>query len=323
MRHARDLRTERPADGVHDVRTHALTLQAGYMDAAVVRTCLVAISVCAVAAGVSAQRGAPKVDEILLRAGTFVQDTANSLTGVIADESYEQDLLGPLFDGGTRPRIGRRSMQGEALFMWLPAANEWMFVRNVLAVDDRPVPDSGERLDRLFKDSAIETSAYLRQLQEENARFDIGPVVRTLGDPTFALRYLEPGSQARFAFSRIDTERIGDVRATVLVFSERRRPFVVKVDGMDAQSAGKVWIDAAGGAVLRTNLRVTRPSGRGSIASVTVSFQKDARLGIWVPSMMSEQYNAMDGKTTIGTASYSNFRRFDTSVRVVAPEAQN
>jgi hypothetical protein len=113
------------------------------------------------------------------------------------------------------------------------------------------------------------------------------------------------------------------VRATVLVFSERRRPFVVKVDGMDAQSTGKVWIDAAGGAVLRTNLRVTRPSGRGSIASVTVNFQKDARLGIWVPSMMSEQYNAMDGKTTAGTASYSNFRRFDTSVRVVAPEAQN
>ena len=81
------------------------------MDAAVVRTFLVAISVCAAAAGVSAQRGAPKVDEILLRAGTFVQDTANSLTGVIADESYEQDLLGPLFDGGTRPRIGRRSME--------------------------------------------------------------------------------------------------------------------------------------------------------------------------------------------------------------------
>jgi hypothetical protein len=272
----------------------------------------------------SAQRGGaatrePAVQEILFRAGSFVQNVSASLSGVLAEESYEQDLFAYPFDTGARPRIGRRSMGSEALFLWLAVANEWMFVRNVLAVDSRPVPDSGERLDRLFKDPPGDTAAYLRELQRENARFDIGPVFRTLGDPTFALRYLEPQSQGRFAFSRKGNERVGTVRATTLAYRERRRPYVVKVDGMDAQSSGTMWIDAAEGAVIRTNLRVLRPSGRGFVASITVDFQKDPRLGAWVPWQMTEQYSASNGQTMTGMASYANFRRFDASVRVLAP----
>jgi hypothetical protein len=267
---------------------------------------------------VTAQRD----DEVLRRAGAFVLDASSQLRGVIADEAYQQKLYGPPFLSGSRPRLGQREIRAEALFLWLPAAIEWMFVRNVLNVDNRPVADSGDRLDRLFNDASGDRPAYLRQLQKENARFDLGPVVRTLGDPTFALRYLEPQSQPRFLFNRIGVERIGATRATVFSFSERRRPYVVKVDGMDAQSTGTMWIDAAQGAVLRTSLRVLLPSGRGTAAIITVDFHKDGRLDIWAPSRMSEQYNSMSGEMTTGTASYMNFRRFDTSVRIVTPEAQ-
>ncbi len=170
------------------------------------RACLVlTISLCAGEVVASAQRGdaatrEPAVQDILLRAASFVQNVSASLSGVLAQESYEQDLFTYPLDTGARPRIGRRSMGSEALFLWLPAANEWMFVRNVLAVDGRPVPDSGERLDRLFKD-----------------------------------------------------------------------------------------------------------------------LQKDPRLGVWVPWQMTEQYSARNGETITGMASYTNFRRFDASVRVLTP----
>jgi hypothetical protein len=286
---------------------------------AVVRVLLVVISVSACATLAYAQRS----DEILVRAAHFVEDTSNQLSGVIADEAYQQKLHAPQFTSGTRPLIRQREMHAEALFLWLPAAMEWMFVRNVVIVDNGPVPDSGDRLDRLFKDAGVDRVAYLRQLQEENARFDLGPIFRTLGDPTFALRYLEAESQPRFAFRRIGTERIGDIRATMFSFSERRQPYVVKVNGMDAQSTGTMWIDAAAGTVLRTSLRVLFPSGRGRVASITVDFQKDSRLGIWAPSKMSEEYTSVSGETIIGTASYVNFRRFDTSVRMTSPDAQN
>ena len=279
------------------------------------------LSACALTTVASAQRG----DALLVRVGTFVRAASDQLNGVIADETYRQELYAQPFQSGTRPRIRQRSMRAEALFLFLRlrAGNAWMFVRNVVAVDGTPVPDSGERLDRLFEDSTIDAAAYLRQLQRENARFDIGPVARTLGDPTFALRYLAPQAQARFVFSRYGTARLGDTRATKLMFSERRRPYIVTVNGMDGQSTGMMWIDEADGSVLRTELRVALPSGRGAAATITVDFQRDPDLRIWVPTRMSEQYYSIDGQMTGGSASYANFRRFDATVRVLPPEAQH
>jgi hypothetical protein len=282
-----------------------------------VRVLVLLISVCLVTAVASAQR----VDDILLLAGRFVQDTSARLSGVIADETYEQELFAqPLVAGANRPRVARRALRAEALFLFLPAASQWMFVRNVLVVDGRPVPDSGERLDRLFN-SGIDAAAYLRQLQQENARFDIGPVRRTFGDPTFALRFLDVSAQMRFGFDRAGTERVAGVQAMTLAYRERRRPFVIQVDGMDALSSGMMWIDPAEGVVLRTSLRVTRPTGRGTLASVTVDFQKEPNLDAWVPALMSEEYNSGTGQITTARTSYTNFRRFDTSVRIVDPDA--
>jgi hypothetical protein len=90
---------------------------------------------------------------------------------------------------------------------------------------------------------------------------------------------------------------------------------------MDAQSSGTMWIDPAEGVVLRTSLRVTRPTGRGTLASVTVDFQKEPNLDAWVPALMSEEYNSGTGQITTARTSYTNFRRFDTSVRIVDPDA--
>jgi hypothetical protein len=265
--------------------------------------------------------GAQRNDELLVQAGRFVQTTLDQLSGVIADENYIQEVYGPPFDSGIRPRIGRRSIRSDAMFLWLPSAHEWMFVRNVVAVDGSPVPDSADRWEGLLRDPTADVVATLRQIQQENARFDLGPVIRTLGDPTFALRYLEPNAQPRFTFPRVGTERIDGVRATVLPFSERRRPFVVKVNGMDAPSSGTMWVNAADGSVVRTSLRVAFPSGR-TAALITVDFHEDNRLKIWAPWKMSEQYNTMNGESTTASASYDNFRRFDVSVRVITPDAQ-
>ena len=223
------------------------------------------LSACALTTVATAQRG----DDLLLRVGSFVRAASDQLDGVIADETYRQELYAQPSFKITWPRIRHRSMRSEALFLFLrlQAGNAWMFVRNVVAVDGTPVPDSGERLDRLFEDSTIDAAAYLRQLQRENARFDIGPVARTLGDPTFALRYLAPQAQARFVFSRYGTAPLGDTRATKLRFSERRRPYIVTVNGMDGQSTGTMWIDEADGSVLRTELRVALPSGRRGVGT--------------------------------------------------------
>jgi hypothetical protein len=60
-----------------------------------------------------------------------------------------------------------------------------------------------------------------------------------------------------------------------------------------------------------------------------VTFRPDARLGQWVPSEMRERYEGAwpdggpDGEPRhyeiTGTATYTNFRRFDVDIRIRAP----
>jgi hypothetical protein len=135
--------------------------------------------------------------------------------------------------------------------------------------------------------------------QRENARFDIGPVFRTLGDPRLrsatSSRSLKADSRSAARATSASAPR-----ATTLAYRSAGGR-TSKVDGMDAQSSGTMWIDAAEGAVIRTNLRVLRPSAEVA-ASITVDFQ-DPRLGAWVPWQMTEHYSASNGETMTGMAS--------------------
>jgi len=51
-------------------------------------------------------------------------------------------------------------------------------------------------------------------------------------------------------------------------------------------------------------------------ATIVVDYGMEPRLGIWVPVKMTESYRMPD-ETLEAVASYSNYRRFETSVRVV------
>ena len=72
-----------------------------------VRVLVLLISVCLFTAAASAQR----VDDLLLLAGKFVQDTSAQLSGVIADETYEQELSAQFVASGLCTRVGRRELR--------------------------------------------------------------------------------------------------------------------------------------------------------------------------------------------------------------------
>src|SRR5262245_11650964 len=253
---------------------------------------------------------------LLMRAGAFVRSTEVCLSTVIADETYQQDLYPPSI-----PRSGNRTLSqtlhSEVLFLWLPEKNGWLFVRNVRGVNARIIPDSGDRLDRLLRDSRTDAIQYLQQLEEERSRFNIGPP-RTTSDPTLGLQFLDPANQSRFTFSQIGQEKVDGSSATLIAFVEHQRPSAIHVNNVDAPASGTFWVSQSDGTVLRTEINLTTLMLR--MVSIRVDFQKDAHLDTWVPVHMTEQYQrATDGELTVTKASYGNFRRFDTSVRVVRP----
>jgi hypothetical protein len=275
------------------------------------------IAFCAIDSHAAQNEAAAREDQavqpILRRAAAFVRDLHDQLNGVIADEAYEQSVRNPLADAANG---SRRAIRSEVLFMTLADIPDLVFVRTVLVVNGRKVPDSTERLDRLFNDPPANPSAYLMQLKQESARFNIGAVLRTTGDPAFALRFLDPKIVPRFVFTRAGVERIGVYDAVKLAFAEQDYPTLIAVNGINVPASGDVWVNAADGTLLRTNVKVSTPDGN---ASVTVDFQRDARLQQWVPSRMAEVYGAGTTQETRCTATYSNYRRFDSTVRISTP----
>ncbi len=64
-----------------------------------------------------------------------------------------------------------------------------------------------------------------------------------------------------------------------------------------------------------------RDGDAGVEASVDVQYQRDSAFGVWVPAQMTERYRERigSGERITSTSTYSNFRRYETSARVLSP----
>jgi hypothetical protein len=202
------------------------------------------------------------------------------------------------------------------LFMWLSQQDVWLSIRNVQIVDGRAIPDSSGRLDRALAAPGFDYVSKLGQLKAESARFDVGQVWRTTGNPTVVLRFLVPGNQTHFTFTRKGEERIGGQPVTKLAFAEHDRPTAIDFNGGGVLSIGAIWVRPSDGTVVRANLKLTTATLLA--VEITVDFQRDPKLELWVPARMEERYDDYRTSTTC-SARYSNFRQFETSGRLISP----
>lgn len=288
----------------------------------------------------------PTLARLLAGAGEHVRRFEQAFALVVSDEEYEQQgssryLRGsgppsqsPLGDGNwnlgtenwnqTQNVTLHRRTRAEMLFMWLPDETVWLTVRNVLTLDGRAVPGSQRRLDEAFRDAGSERVTRLRRLVDESARFNLGHTFRNYNYPTQVLSYLDPSMQPRFTFKLSGRERVDGVDAWKVTYDERAMPTVIKGDGTDRRSRGTVWIADRDGTVVRTTLELVIPTGDALASDVLeVNYTRDSKLDMWVPVHMTETYIESRGSAVTerlrGEARYSNFRRFETSVRVLEP----
>jgi hypothetical protein len=82
---------------------------------------------------------------------------------------------------------------------------------------------------------------------------------------------------------------------------------------------GTLWIEPSTGRVLQTTLEII-DSSVGLRGRVSVTYTSDARLGTMVPAEMRESYVTTAGEQIDCTATYSDFRRFETAGRLIIPQ---
>jgi hypothetical protein len=247
------------------------------------------------------------LNELLFRANQTVVTYQKQLSGVVAEEKYVQRLIDA---AGTVKET--RTTISEYLMVQLPDEEHWVSFRDVVEVDGKPVRDRDERLARLFLKPGKGSLDQARKLLRESSRYNLGPIDRTINVPTLALAVLHPLNQHRFNFEQVARERVGQIDAAVLRYTEHVRPTIVRSGRADFFSRGRLWLDPETGRALRTEIVLGDPNTTVRSA-ITVDYAYDEGLKLFVPIRMREVYdnprNARQDRIE-AEATYSRFRLF-------------
>jgi VWFA-related protein len=240
----------------------------------------------------------PEVAAVLERAGQYVVSYALTFSNILADEDYRQQThqgVNQVFHDEVVPGpLIVRKMRSGVLFMTLPGPIPWVTFRDVFEVDGNKIRDHQERLARLFQDSPATAPQKARAILAESARFNLGPIRRTVNIPTLALLFLHPQNQGRFAFTSKGRRSIEGIQTLEIAFVEHARPTLVGDGaGHDVPAKGSVWIDPARGTVLQTDVDYDldpRDTYHRTRARVITAYRPEPKLEILVPDSMREVY---------------------------------
>jgi hypothetical protein len=249
--------------------------------------------------------------------GAYVQSYGEKASIVVATERYTQEAR-----TGDQAAPERRHTVADFAIVKAEGFGGWVGFRDVVEADGTGIPDRQGRLLRVLSASAGSMDE-ARRLSDESARFNVGPIVRNFNVPTAALFFFRPDNLDRFKFTRKHAGRDG---VWEIAFRETERPTLIRTpEGQSVPSEGSVWVNAADGTVVRTNLRMnkfatgTSAKREFTSAQVDVTYARVAALDMWLPETMRESYEAARGTFVdriSAEARYSDYRHFQTSVRI-------
>jgi formylglycine-generating enzyme required for sulfatase activity len=285
--------------------------------------------VAACTAAAFAQSRAPErapLETLLTRAAWYLDYFVDQFENVVAEETYIQDAsaLMPIFNpvGGGRgtaaqstaadmSRARHRDLKSDFLLVKSPTTPDLVPFRDVLEVDGRPVRDREQRLANLFIKPSTDAMAHAERVRDEGARYNLGNMRSTIGNPMLALGILQVTYQPRFHFSLGKEDKSVGAGVWIVEYKEDAPPAMIRGEaGGDLFSHGRLWVELATGRVMKTELQVEQPSVR---AIVTTTFRYDDRFGIAVPMEMRERYTIGTGNRVNTVATYGRFRRFTVS----------
>lgn len=274
---------------------------------------LAALAFAAVAATggpVAAQSAdAPTLDDVLARAGAYVVSFERLFSSLVAEEHYTQWL-----DSGTSGlgRFGqgsrsRRVLKSDFLLVRSDETQDWVPFRDVFEVDGTAVREREDRLMKLFMNAPRDAFRQAQRISSESARYNIGPLTRTVNVPTLPLKFLDPVNLGRSDFTKTDEDRLDDVPVWEIAFEEISIPTLIRTNNERSLLAeGRFWIDPRDGTVFRARLELDVENLRSEI---TVDYVAADGVDVRVPGELKERYEG-PGFRLEGTATYGHLRRF-------------
>jgi hypothetical protein len=253
-----------------------------------------------------------ELGELLRRVGDYVAEYERSFSDLVAEETYAQRMTAHCV-------VCKRTTRADLVFVRLSGEIPWASYRDVFEVDGGKVREHEQRLVKLLSNPSPDAQEQARKLLAASAAYNIGPAKRTVNLPTLPLLFLLTRNQVRFEYRLGGRRRIGTTEAVELVFRETSRPTFVRGPwNADLPAQGRFWVDAARGAVVRSEVEFD--FGAGAEARLTTDYRPEPALAMWVPTEMREHFADVPQakvKTFLapfnGVARYERFRRFTVS----------
>src|SRR3954465_3721973 len=189
--------------------------------------------------------GRPELAAVLDRAGWYLDYFIDEFENVVAEENYIQDSSQSLPTispppgggrGGVAPppsaaemlRARHRDLRSDFLLVKSHDTEALVPFRDVIAVDGIPVRDPEARLAKLFLTGASGTMAQAERIREEGARYNLGNMRSTLGNPVLALVVLQQSYQQRFHFTLAKDDRGFGPTVSVIDYKETSLPAMIR-----------------------------------------------------------------------------------------------
>jgi hypothetical protein len=260
-------------------------------------------------AGVALSAQTPRIDTsakaVLAAASAYVDAYNPKMQNVLADETAVQHVFGP-----NGVELQTRTSRADFFLTYVPADTTFIAVRDVRDVDGKPVDDP-DNVRVLMERAPLSRMGSV--IAEKNSRFNIGVITRTFNEPTLALLVVTNKHRSRFKFDRTVSANGAGTRV-VLGFKEHDRPTLVAgTNGSPVFAGGELVVDAETGRIEETTIQFILNTIN---ARIETKYKEDARLKLWVPSVMRETYQetANGFEQTIQCVStYTNYRKFETS----------
>ena len=259
---------------------------------------------------------APALDVMLTRLSAYLLDYETKVFELAADEQYDQWVKRPPKYGGST--LEKRKLKATFFLVKLPDGKAWYGFREVTSVNGKSLKKGARPMAQVLSERTVDALDEALAITRENAKYNIGPVYRNLNVPLQALDLLHPQYRNRFQFTSGGLVREGGRLTFEVDFVESSRPSLVS-DGFggDVPVHGRVLVDPMSGAVLRTEIRTGgNPGSFLRDGFISVEYRLDSRLQMFLPAELEETYG-LDSEILHGHASYRNYRRFQTSARMV------
>ena len=240
---------------------------------------------------------------VLERLHQYLRDYAELLPATIAIERYNQRV-------GSRERV---ELESEFGIVRVPNNPQWLGFRDVMRVNGNTVESRDERLADLFENLTVSAIEQAGRISAESARFNIGPLRRSINDPALVLELLDWRNAHRMRVQKIREVTSNNIPVWIVRFQETGRPTIVRTSSLgDVPSNGQAWIDPSTGRLLRVQATIGAISGVR--CEVDVTFEKVPQLDFFVPARMMER--CFDGAfVQEGEATYDNYRKFTVETR--------